>query len=185
MATTGSFTDYAKHIGASKAYVSSLKKAGRLVIRQEGKRDVVDFDLSDRLIRNTADMSRAKNGANANNAADRQPSAPLAPLVDAGVDAIYRKAQAQQRSFDAKRSELEYRKASGLVLEREPAERAVFDAFRNLRDATFAACRSAAPMVIGLTDTREVQAALEDAMRGAFEDFEKQMRTRIASGFKQ
>lgn len=113
--TTGSLSDYADHIGSSPAYVTKLKKTGRLVMREEAGRQVVDFELSDRLIRNTADLSKARNGANA--APGRPPSAPLAPIAETGrVDAIFRQAQAQERAYNAKMAELEYRKmASELV----------------------------------------------------------------------
>jgi phage terminase Nu1 subunit (DNA packaging protein) len=110
--TTGSFSEYAAHIGASAPYVSKLKKQGRLVTREEGGKTIVDFELSDRLIRNTTDLGRAKNGSNAQ--PGRAASAPIAPLADVGrVDAIFRQAQAQERAFNAKLAELEYKKAIG------------------------------------------------------------------------
>lgn len=110
--TTGSFSDYAAHIGASAPYVSKLKKQGRLVTRDEGGKTVVDFELSDRLVRNTTDMGRARNGANAQ--PGREVSAPIAPVADAGrVDAIFRQAQAQERAFNAKLAELQYKRAIG------------------------------------------------------------------------
>jgi len=51
--TTGSFSDYARHIGASRAYVSKLKSQGRLVLIEVDGKQMVDFELSDRLVRNT------------------------------------------------------------------------------------------------------------------------------------
>jgi hypothetical protein len=63
----------------------------------------------------------------------------------------------------------------------DPAERAVFACFRELRDANFAALRSVAPSVAGLTDVREVQHLLEDALRGGFEHFEQRMRAQLAA----
>lgn len=114
--TTGTRTEYAAHIGASAAYVTKLGKQGRLVERENeaGKR-VVDFDLSDRLVRNTTDLGRANNGANAGH--DRPASLPVQPLQDAGrVDIIGRQAQVQERVFNAKLAELEYREKIGELI---------------------------------------------------------------------
>jgi hypothetical protein len=112
MSTTGSLSEYARHIGASPSYVTKLKDQGRLVLREENGRQVVDFDLSDRLVRNTADMGRVRNGANAS--PGRAPSAPLAPVAESGrVDTIFRQAQAQERAYSAKLVELQYREAVG------------------------------------------------------------------------
>lgn len=66
MSRRGSFSAYAVHIGKTPAYVSKLKRHGRLVlVKNEAGKAEVDFDLSDRLVRNTADPSRAGSGANA------------------------------------------------------------------------------------------------------------------------
>jgi hypothetical protein len=113
MSDRGSFSRYAQHIGASPAYVSQLRKQGRLVVVQDAAgKDVVDFAMSDRLVRNTTDMGRARNGANAS--PGRAPSAPLEPVSTSGrVDAIFRQAQAQERAYAAKMAELEYRRRVG------------------------------------------------------------------------
>jgi hypothetical protein len=110
----GNYSQYADHIRSSPAYVSKLKKQGRLVVvKDDAGRDVVDFEMSDRLVRNTTDMGRARNGANAS--PGREPSAPLEPVASASgrVDAIYRQAQAQERAYMAKMAELEFRKRVG------------------------------------------------------------------------
>lgn len=110
--TTGSRSDYAAHIGKSPAYVTKLGHQGRLVERDEGGRRVVDFELTDRLIRNTTDMGRSRNGVNAKPGST--PSLPVAPIAEAGrVDAIFRQAQAQERAYNAKIAEIEYRQRAG------------------------------------------------------------------------
>jgi hypothetical protein len=113
VAERGNFSQYAEHIGASAAYVSKLKKQGRLVVvKDDAGRDVVDFEMSDRLVRNTTDLGRARNGGNANGG--HAPSAPVEPLAAAGrVDAIFRQAQAQERAYNAKIAEIEYRERAG------------------------------------------------------------------------
>ncbi len=134
MSTTGSLSEYARHIGAAPSYVTKLKAQGRLVLRDVGGRQVVDFDLSDRLIRNTADLGRARNGANA--APGRAPSAPIAPLADGGrVDAIFRQAQAQERAFIAKKTELEYRKMAGELVSADEVRNEVARLAASLRES--------------------------------------------------
>ena len=93
-------------------------------MRDVGGRPAVDFELSDRLVRNTTDLGRARNGANATAAADKRPSLPLEPLVERGrVDAVFRQAQAQERAYSAKLAELDYRERTGELVRRTLVER--------------------------------------------------------------
>lgn len=61
----GTRLEFSRHIGKSPAYVTKLGHQGRLVERMVDGKKLVDFDLSVRLIRNTEDMGRARNGQNA------------------------------------------------------------------------------------------------------------------------
>lgn len=87
--------------------------------------------------------------------------------------------KARQARADAERAEIEVARLAGRVLDRERAERAAFDAFRELRDASFAAMKSAARQVIGMTEVRDVEITLEDAIRQAFGEWDERMRQRI------
>jgi hypothetical protein len=87
--------------------------------------------------------------------------------------------RARREAAEADKAELEAQRMAAQLMPVEPAERAVFDAFRELRDSTFAAMRGAAPQVLGLTEVREVQHLLEDALRGAYADFEARVRHRL------
>jgi hypothetical protein len=180
MATTGSLSEYAAHIGKSPAYVTKLRKAGRLVMVKDGEgKERVNFDLSDRLVQNTTDLGRANNGANANGAkpAALDPS-PLA-ASDAGrgrVDTIFRQAQAQERAFGAKKAELDYHRAIARVLDRNATERGIFDAFRAQRDAVFAACPKAAARCAGMTDVREIERVFANELRAAFTQAETRLK---------
>jgi len=131
----GSFSQYAQHIGASPAYVSKLRKQGRLVVVQDAAgKDIVDFAMSDRLVRNTTDMGRARNGENAS--PGRAPSAPLEPVVASGrVDAIFRQAQAQERAYLAKITELEYRERFGELVRASDVRAAMSKRAAGLREA--------------------------------------------------
>lgn len=113
--TTGSLSDYARHIGSSPAYVTKLKAQGRLVIQEENGKPVVNFEMSDRLVRNTTDMGRAGNGRAA--AADGASTRPVAPLADGErTDVTFRRAQAHERAFAAKIEEWKYRELAGELI---------------------------------------------------------------------
>ncbi len=103
-----------------------------------------------------------------------QASPPATPVGPTAADHDLRR-----KAAEADMAELEAKRKAAQLMPVEPAERAVFDAFRELRDATFAAMRSAAPQVLGLTEVREVQHHLEDALRGAYADFEARVRHRL------
>jgi hypothetical protein len=123
-----------------------------------------------------ADIQWAKNTRSRVRPSHAGLSAQAGSAVHGIADARDRKSRAE-----ADMAELESRRRAGKLMQVEPAERAVFACFRELRDANFAAVRSAAPSVAGLTDVREVQHLLEDALRGGFDHFEQRMRSQLAA----
>jgi hypothetical protein len=132
--TYGSRSDYAGHINRSAPYVTKLGHQGRLVERSVGGKTLVDFELTDRLVRNTADLSKAHNGANAKPELPRSPA--IGPVGDVGrVDAIFRQAQAQERAYSAKLAELEYKKAIGEVVPAAQVEAELARVFATFREA--------------------------------------------------
>lgn len=192
---TGSFSEYATHAGVSPAYVTKLKQAGRLVMVKVDGKDRVNFEMTDRLVANTTDMSRARNGANAKPAAAPESAAAATPAANAatpnsgdrgsaggggGVDVVFRQAQAKERVFSAKRAELEWKRLSGELVDAKQAERTVFDAFRALRDHAFQAPQRAAARAAGLDDMREVERVFSEELRKAFDGWEEKMAARLA-----
>lgn len=182
---TGSLSQYAAHANVSPAYVTKLKAQGRVVmLRDANGRDVVNFDMTDRLVRNTADQARARNGQNLKGGATA-PDVPAGASLGAvgglgGVDAVFRRAQTQQKIFDAKRAEVEYKKVVGELVEKAGVERAVYDTFRALRDHAFGATQRAASRVVGMADAREVETLLAEELRRAFDGWEAKMAERLA-----
>ena len=173
---TGSYSEYARHIGASPAYVTKLKRQGRIVTVERDGKTVVNFDASDRMVRNTADMGRAANGKNAGGGgtkfAEIAASAPVADDFGGGrFDVLYRKAQTQEKIFNAKLAQLEFEKASGKLIERDRASAGAFSAFRQLRDALGVLPRKVAPAAAVATDVREVEALIARAIREALDLF--------------
>lgn len=192
---TGSFSEYAAHAGVSPAYVTKLKQAGRLVLVKVDGKDRVNFEMTDRLVANTTDLSRARNGANAKPAAAAEPGSATAPAPNAatpssgdrggsaggGVDVVFRQAQAKERVFSAKRAELEWKKLTGELVDAKQAERTVFDAFRSLRDHAFQAPQRAAARAAGQTDMREIERVFAEELRKAFDGWEEKMAARLAT----
>jgi hypothetical protein len=187
-------SEYATHAGVSPAYVTKLKQAGRVVMVKVDGKDRVNFEMTDRLVANTTDMSRARNGANAKPAAASESAVPAMPASNAatpnsgdrgsgggGVDVVFRQAQAKERVFSAKRAELEWKRLTGELVDAKQAERTVFDAFRSLRDHAFQAPQRAAARAAGQTDMREVERVFAEELRKAFDGWEEKMAARLAA----
>lgn len=98
---------------------------------------------------------------------------------DGGDQSGYGNHRARREKAEADRAEVLALRERERTLLREPGERAVFDAFRGLRDAGFQAMRDVAPTVRDLTEVREIQLALEEALRRAFLSFETAITKRL------
>lgn len=105
--------------------------------------------------------------------------APPAAALPAIAEPGYASHRARRELADAERAEIETSKLAGRLVDRERGERAVFESFRELRDAIFAATKSQARRVLGLTEIREIELALEDEARDAFAGWEERMKRRL------
>lgn len=162
--TTGSFSDYARHIDASPAYVSKLKAQGRLVIQQENGREVVNFEMSDRLVRNTTDMGRAANGRNATGR--DASSKPVEPVAD-GVDITYKKAKAHERAYAAKIEELKYNELAGKLIRVDSVRAALAMKVAATRDVLLQIPARIGPVLAAETEMDKVVEILENELRTA------------------
>jgi hypothetical protein len=161
--TTGSRSAYAEHIGATPAYVTKLGHQGRLVERdQDGKR-VVDFDLTDRLVKNTTDLARASNGSAAK--ADSSPITyqHLDSASDA-VAAVFRRAQAQEKAFDAKMAELAYKKAIGELVLAADVRSEFARLLAALRESLLQMPGRIVPLLVAAEGAAAMDAVLRDAI---------------------
>lgn len=167
---TGSLSQYAEHIGTSQAYVTKLKKQNRLVLREVDGKTVVDFDMSDRLVRNTTDMGRSRNGANA--APEKRPSLPIEPIASGGrVDVIFRQAQAQERAYSAKLTELEYRERTGELVRKSVVEREFASKLVALRESLEVLAERLSAQVAAESDAAVCRRMLRDEHRNALAGF--------------
>lgn len=166
--TTGSFSDYARHIGASPAYVSKLKAKGRLVTREVDGKEMVDFELSDRLVRNTADLSKLRNGENAQR--DRPPSAPLAPLADVGrADVLFRQAQTQERVYNAKLAELDYRERVGELVRLDEVKAEQSRLLASIREVFLQMPSRVTPLLAAASGPADIEAVLRKEIAAALQ----------------
>lgn len=200
---TGSLSDYAKHAGVSAPYVTKLKKAGRIVFVDVQGHQKVNFELTDRLVLNTSDVGRSRNGANARGLhaastanpeisdpgaaaqleGDRGASVP-AKAPDDHVLTATRQAKAKESVFAALTAELQYKKLVGTLVDKDIAVRTVFDGFRMLRDHAFLAPQRAAARCMGMTDMREIERVFDEELRKAFEGWEMKMTARLGANAK-
>lgn len=130
-------SEYATMRGWSPAYVSKLKRQGRLVFSRAG---MVNVEATDRLIENTRDPARggdrrpaAARGEGSESGADPN-HAGATSRSDAG-DNAYREAARRERIAKARLAELELAEAAGQLVRTDQVERVLFGVARLTMDA--------------------------------------------------
>jgi hypothetical protein len=168
-------SEYARHRGCDEKAVRKAIEADRITtVERDGKR-LIDPEVADiQWERNTRARVRP-NAPPAPPAAESPPAASSPP--PAGPD--YNVEKALEAKADRELKQIAAARAAGRVLDRERAERAAFESFRELRDATFSACKSQARRVQGLVELREIELALEEELRAAYAGWEDRMRARL------
>lgn len=173
-------TAYARHRGCDEKAVRKAVAAQR-ISTINGLIDPAVADIQ--WAQNTRARARpAKQPApdQATPVAAAAPEAPQQPVPPAPpAEPGYQDHRARRELADAERAELETARMAGRLVDRERGERAVFEAFRELRDALFASTKSQARKVLGLTEIREIELALEDEVREAMAGWEARMRRRL------
>lgn len=87
--------------------------------------------------------------------------------------------RARREKANADMAELRVKKQAGLVIDREPAELAVFDAFRGLRDSIIVMHQSVAHELASMTEPRAIALKLGEEFRRTMNDFDDRMRRRL------
>lgn len=176
--------EYARHRACDEKAVRKALDEKR-ISRIGADRRCIDPAVADiQWSQNTRARTRPANaaaGAQAPHAAPAsvdapQSAAPPGPAAEPG----YQDHRTRRELAEAERAELETARMAGRLVDREVAERGVFEAFRELRDGAFAACKSQARRVHGLTEMREIELALEDELREAFGGWEQRMQRKLA-----
>jgi hypothetical protein len=162
-------TEYATARGCSPAYVTKLKRQGRLVLTPAGK---VNVEATDRLIESTRDPARGGDrrpgaGEDAGDAMGARTSAAL------GAGATYRGGQrdesssynvaaTRERVAKARLAELELAEKTGQLVRRQEVEVAIFGLARQTLDALDGLADRLASQLAAESDVARVHALLTE-----------------------
>lgn len=158
MSNAVSQAEFARVIGASKSYVSQLKKAGRLVLNDAG---LVLVDESRTRIAESADPS--KNGKRHSDQ----------------VGSSYQAARAVKERYQAMLAKLEYERTSGQVVPKADVEQAVAEVVTVFRMALENMPFRVAPEVIG-QDLGKARAILRQYVLETLTQMEAEFDARLA-----
>lgn len=180
-------TEYAAARGCSVAYVTKLKRQGRLVITPSGK---VNVEATDRLIESTRDPARggdrrpgAVEGQGDPNGA-REPAALGAGRISSGTVLTYKEAARRERIAKARIAELELGEKTGQLVRKEEVAAAIFGLSRQAMEALDALADRLASQLAAETDVarvhalitehaRKIRVAMVDALPGKTEKMEQ------------
>jgi hypothetical protein len=166
--TEMSQSDYADARGWSAAYVTKLKKHGRLVLTPSGK---VNVEASDRLIEATRDPARGgdrRPGVGQEQGGEPgalQPAAPGAPRAGAGEFQSYKEAARRERIAKARIAELELAEKAGELVRKSEVAEAIFGLSRQAMEALDALPDRLASQLAAETDVTRVHALLAESAR--------------------
>lgn len=177
---------YARHRGCDEKAVRKAIAEGRISC-VDGKVDPAVADIQwEQNTRARAGSSRPAAPSGKSEGGGGQNAAGAAAAVDARtlpatspVEPGYQDFRTRREKAEAERAERENEKEAGRLVERDLVERAVFDAFRQLRDAVIAASPRSAPKLVGVADVREIERVITDELRKAFQGWEERMLERL------
>lgn len=159
--------DYARHRGVSPSLVTRWIRAGRLVM--DGKR--VDQDASDRALAGSLDQTRGGRGGSPAAAKDTsvRGGAMAAPAVNvtAGPQMPEDKPpsliehRARREDYAARDAELRYLERAGSLVSLEAFELAIRQGMGPIVVAVDSLAPRLAQVVVGLTELRAIEAAIE------------------------
>jgi hypothetical protein len=161
-------TDYAAARGVSPAYVSKLKRQGRLVLTPAGK---VNVEATDRLIESTRDPARGGDrrpgaGDESGDATGaRVAAAPGAQRADGGGFQTYKEAARRERIAKARIAELELAEKTGQLVRKEEVSAAIFGLSRQAMEALDALADRLASQLAAESDVARVHALLTEHAR--------------------
>lgn len=127
-------TQFAKHIGVSKGYVTQLKQAGRIVMTQDG---LVDVEASESRIKETEDANRDDVKARHAAARGSEKAAP-AEKKQAVKDVnhvTFSEGRAKEQHYKSLQAELEYQRTIGELVPKADMQAAVADVVTTFRQA--------------------------------------------------
>ena len=173
--------EYARRRGVAKSAVAKAVKEGRITL-VEGRihPDLADLEWA-KNTRARADAGRpaGEQSTDMGEAHQAANNAPQAPDSASTAKDDYQALRVRREMAVVEREERENAREAGLLVSRSAVRTAVFDAFRALRDEILSVpvrAAPAAPAVIGLGDSRDIERVFTDELRKAFANAEKRMR---------
>lgn len=160
--------EYAQARGCSPAYVTKLKRQGRLVLTPAGK---VNVEATDRLIESTRDPARGgdrRPGAAERpdpTAGARESAAPGAARAGTGELQTYKEAARRERIAKARLAELELAEKTGELVRKSEVAAAIFGLSRQAMEALDALPDRLASQLAAESDITRVHALLTEHAR--------------------
>lgn len=180
--------EYARHRGCAVSAVAKAIDESRIsVILDEKGRKRIDPEVADiqweKNTRARADSGRAgqkstEGEGQGTGATSETPAAPDSE-TDGSPKSGYADYRAQTEMETLRQKRRENMVAEGKLADVVQLRRAVFDAFRALRDRAMSVSQRAAPRCIGLSDARDIERVIDDEQRKAFADWEAQMHQKL------
>lgn len=168
-------SEFARIIGCGRSYVAALKKAGRLVMTDDGK--LVDVEASEARIAATADPAKApvaERHAGARAAAvDGQKPLKTVPDDDSTIAAAapdYQRARARREEANACLAEIELACTLGKLMEASAVVAAIADAGTTLRSVLETLPAVLAPQLATLSDDHARQNLLDEHVGAAINE---------------
>lgn len=166
--TLMSQSDFAKHIGATRGYITQLKSAGRLVM--QGNK--VDVEASIKLIADTKDM--AKEGVSQRHELERKGQGTekaTAPTSSSG--SRFQSAKARREEANAELAEIELATLRGTLMVAEDAKLAVSNGDAIVRNRLEALPDMLAPQLAAESDEQKIRSLLMDQMEYLLSDLSR------------
>ncbi|CAN5650556.1 hypothetical protein BH10PSE18_BH10PSE18_15130 [soil metagenome] len=177
--------EYARRRGVAKSAVAKAVSEGRIsLIDGKVNEQVANIQWE----QNTRARGDSQRGNASPVAGDGQPApsglagatAPSAPPAEPPAkEPGYNELRTRREMAAVEREERENAKEAGRLVDRDTVERAVFDGFRQLRDAVMNSAQRISPKVIGINDARDVEQIVAGELRKAFQGWETQMLERL------
>lgn len=177
-------SDFAKHIGVNKSYITQLKKEGRLIMAKTGG---VDVQASINKIKETADPNR--DDVSSRHAEKRMAIVELEVKPKKTVkektssEVTFSEARAKEQHFKSLQAELEYQKAISEVVSTQEMRSAVGDVVTTFRQSLENIPHRTAPQLVGkeldfirATLKQEISLALNEMER----NFDEKLKVREA-----
>jgi len=182
-------SEYARHRGCDEKAVRKAIDAQRITFVERDGRRLIDPDVADiQWARNTRARVRRDPAASASAAQEPARAADAGHHDDSGSDSdvdattSYQEASRILKIEEARLRRLERQEAEKRLTDAADAARAVWTAFRTLRDTAMPLGRRVASKAAHMTDPREIQLMVDEEVRAMLLSFrDKLLATVVAS----